>query len=256
MPSRASDAELLPPESMLGMFGGAEGFVEDGKKWARYFMDQCALRPDEQVLDVGCGAGRMAVALGPYLNQGAYEGLDVLPDQIGWCKENITPRWPNFRFQLADVHKFSHPKGLMRAKDYTFPYEDERFDFVFLISVFTHMLPEDVEHYFSEIARVLKRGGRCLISFLFLNEESLPLLEAGKSKVPTLEHDFGDYRVHSQVDPEWLVAYREEFVLSLYEKTGLRISSPIHYGSWPGREVPEEESFMLLDYVHAHRPSE
>ena len=52
------------------------------------------------------------------------------------------------------------------------------------------MVAEEVEHYLSEIARVLKPGGRCLISFFLLNEESLGLIARGKSTID-LRHELG-----------------------------------------------------------------
>jgi len=74
-----------------------------------------------------------------------------------------------------------NPKGRYRAEEYTFPYKDEFFDFVFLTSVFTHILPKGVRNYTSEISRVMKPGGRCFIMYFMLNEESLGLIEKGKS---------------------------------------------------------------------------
>lgn len=41
------------------------------------------------------------------------------------------------------------------------------------------MLPSDVEHYLSEIARVLRKNGRCLVTFFLLNAESLQLTKSG-----------------------------------------------------------------------------
>ena len=35
---------------------------------------------------------------------------------------------------------------------------------VYLISVFTHMLPEECENYAQEIMRVLRPGGRCAVT--------------------------------------------------------------------------------------------
>lgn len=237
------------------MFGGPQGFTEHGDKWVRYFSQTCDLKPDEHVLDVGCGVGRVAIPLAGYLtSQARYEGLDVVPERIQWCQENITPRWSNFRFRLADVfNKASNPGGHKQAKDYTFPYEDEQFDFAFLISVFTHMLPEDVEHYLRELKRVLRPGGRCAITYLLLNDEALRAVEEGRSR-QELPHDFGDYRLGSKEVPERLVAYREDFVLDLYEKIGLGIKPPIHYGRWAGRELSDDQDFMLQDLILAHRP--
>jgi SAM-dependent methyltransferase len=247
---------LLPPESMLKMFGGPQGFAEHGEKWLRYFRERCGLGPDESVLDVGCGVGRVAIPMAGYLSpRGSYEGLDVVPERIQWCQENITPRWGNFRFRLADVYnKASNPEGNQQAKDYTFPYDDEQFDFIWLISVFTHMLPEDVEQYLSEIARVLRKGGRTAITYLLLNEESLRAVEEGRSR-QDLPHDYGTYRLGSKKVPERLVAYREDFVLDLYRKVGLEIRDPVTYGRWAGRELADDQDFMLQDLVLAYRPN-
>lgn len=82
--------------------------------------------------------------------------------------KNITPKYPNFNFQLADIYnKMYNPQGKYKASDYKFPYANETFDFVFLTSVFTHLLPQDMERYLSEIARVLKKNGRCFITFFY-----------------------------------------------------------------------------------------
>jgi SAM-dependent methyltransferase len=214
--------------------------VGEPEEWIERFQQWCDLPPQGRVLEVGCGAGRIAIPLATYLTkEGRYDGLDIVPDRVEWCKENITSRAPNFRFQLADIlNKASNPTGTMSAKDYVFPFPDEEFDLVYLISVFTHMLQEDVEHYVAEIARVLKTGGRCLATFLLLNEESNWLLSEGKSKWH-LPYDFGEYRAESEKVPEHLVAYNEAFVLDLYERCGLQVTPPIHYGRWSGRSSAE-----------------
>jgi ubiquinone/menaquinone biosynthesis C-methylase UbiE len=256
--SVSDQQQLVPPENMLKMFGGPRAFTDLGEQWVGYFKGSCDLQPHEQILDVGCGLGRVAIPLAGYLNsQGRYEGLDVVPERIQWCQENIAPRWSNFNFRLAEnvFNKASNPGGKMQAKDFAFPYGDEEFDFVFLISVFTHMLPEDVEHYLREIARVLKKGGRSVITYCLLNDESVRLVESGKSK-RTLKHDYGDYRLESKEVPERLVAYREDFVLDLYDKVGLDVKPPIRYGRWSGRELAGNKDFMAQDLVLAYRPAE
>ncbi len=52
------------------------------------------------------------------------------------------------------------------------------------------MLAPEVENYLSEIARMLKVGGRCFISFFLLNPESLELIAKGQSTLD-LKYDFG-----------------------------------------------------------------
>ena len=142
------------------------------KEFFQYFVQLGGLKPDENVLDVGCGIGRMAVPLTKYL-KGVYEGFDIGPEAIKWCQDNISRRYPKFYFQVADVFNEKYnPGGKYKASEYKFPYDNDAFDFVYLTSVFTHMLPHDMENYLSEISRVLRNNGRCLITYYLLNEES------------------------------------------------------------------------------------
>ena len=126
------------------------------------------------MLDVGCGVGRVAVGLTAYLSPaGRYEGFDIVPEEVAWCRDHITPAFPQFTFQVADVRNDAYnPEGITRAGEYRFPYDDRTFDVVILASVFTHLLDEDAAHYLAEVARVLKPRGRVAASFYLLNEET------------------------------------------------------------------------------------
>jgi len=62
------------------------------------------------------------------------------------------------------------------------------------------MLAEDVEHYLCEVARVLKTGGRCFITFFLLNESSLTLMRANKSSID-LNINLGSCLVGNASDP-------------------------------------------------------
>jgi SAM-dependent methyltransferase len=231
-------AKIRPPDELIYIGEGPKAFERMGEEFFRHFVELGGLKPDERVLDVGCGIGRMAVPLTSYLsNRGSYEGFDVVAKGVNWCKENITPRYPNFRFHLADIYnKRYNRKGKQRAEEYTFPYEDESFDFVFLTSVFTHMLPKGVENYVSEISRVLKPGGRCLITYFLLIEESLALIEEGRSDWRFRHARGGWCRVEDPDQPERAVAYDEQYVYRLYRRYSLQLTRPVAYGSWCGRE--------------------
>ena len=240
---------LVPP--MGSIFVGRGDFKRTGNRFFRHFLERGGLKPDEHVLEVGCGVGRMARPLTSYLSSSArYEGFDVVPQAIRWCQKNITPRYPNFRFRLAEdiYNKEYNPAGKLKASEYKFPYEDESFDFVILTSVFTHMLPEEVANYLSEIKRVMKSGGRSLNTFFLLNQESLELIESGRSLVD-FKYDFGLYRVMDKDTPEAAIAYQESFTRKLHEEHQLEIVEPIHYGRWCGREG----SLEYLDIVVARK---
>lgn len=226
--------EMVPPDEMN--FVGAGDFRLIGQEFLRHFIQLGSLTPSARVLDVGCGIGRMAIPLTGFLSEeGSYEGFDIVPQGITWCTEKITPHFPRFHFQLADIYsRFYNPAGKHQAKEYEFPYADESFDFVFLTSVFTHMLPDDMERYLAEIARVLKPGSKCLITYFLLNPQALGLMADGKSIID-FKNDLGACRVQDSATPEVAVAYDERFVVGLYRKFQLDIELPLHYGAWCGR---------------------
>ena len=221
-----------PPADLF--CGAAPDFLSKGEQWVHYFAAVCGLKPDERVVDVGCGSGRVAIPLSRYLAKGTYEGFDTGLREIEWCQKHITPTAPNFRFAHANVYNLTYnPTGTIAPSEYEFPYPDADFDFIVLTSVFTHMLPRDMEHYFSEISRVLKPGGRWLATYFLLNPDSLSLIEAGTSAFD-FRHDIGEYRVRDPDRHEDALAYPEDRVRALYERFGFEIS--VDYGQWPGRD--------------------
>jgi len=219
-------------------FVGDGPFKEIGEAFLTYFVELAGLQPHERVLEIGCGIGRMAIPLTGYLNRnGRYEGMDISKTCIDWCRENITPKHPNFHFVHADLfNKSYNPNGKYQASQYRFPYDDQSFDFIFLTSVFTHMLPADMDHYFSEIHRLLKAGGRTLTTYFLLNPESRQLIRDKKARWE-LKFNFGHYRVENINVPEAIVAYDESFIRHLYEKHGFQLMEPVHYGAWCGRQT-------------------
>jgi len=235
-----TQSKLIPPRALIDWVGGGD-FLTIGEHFFGHFTHLCDLKPNERILDVGCGAGRMAVPLTSYLSpEGSYEGFDVVPAGIDWCADQISSRFPNFQFRLADVHSRKYnPTGATQAAEYTFPYEDDQFDFIFATSVFTHMWPDETQRYLSEMARVLKPGGRMLVTFFLLNDESLALIDEGKARV-TFHEDFGTHWATSKELPDGdvalRVAFEEDLALRLHEEAGLRIRKPIYYGRWPGRQ--------------------
>ena len=227
---------FVPPTRMD--FVGGSDFKATGYEFLRYFTEFANLQPQDSVLDIGCGIGRMALPLANYLRTGRYEGIDIVPKGIEWCQSNITPRFPNFHYQIADIYnKFYNPRGIHKASEYKFPYPDETFDFVFLTSVFTHMLPLDTENYLREITRTLKKGGRTLITWFILNSESRNLMEKN-SKVMQLNLNFGEQsniRVLDTYYPENAVGYEEDYVARLYASNNLQINHPKQFGNWCAR---------------------
>jgi ubiquinone/menaquinone biosynthesis C-methylase UbiE len=238
--------ELMPPMSLSHYVGEPHVFLKERETYFMHFIESGGLKSTDKVLEVGCGVGRIAGGLTRYLrNGGAYEGIDIVPAGIKWARENITSKHPNFHFQVADVfNKGYNPKGAHKASEYKFPFPDETFDFIYLTSVFTHMMQPDIENYLSEIARVLKKGGKSFITYLLLNEESLRMLD------PCYIYSGPGYRTINEKTPEDSIAFDEPLIRNLYPKYGLKIIEPILYGAWCGRKaeyaLPPQDAILAV----------
>jgi SAM-dependent methyltransferase len=223
-----------PPKQLI--FVGDGSWRAVGNEFLRYFRSIGELRPDEQVLDVGCGVGRMAVPLTRYLKSpGGYEGFDIVEEGIVWCRDHLTPRYPRFHFQHVPVfNKHYNPGGTVAASKFVFPFADASFDFVFLTSVFTHMLPVDLEHYAGQIARVLRPGGRVFATFFLIDDVSRAAMLRKESAFAFECQTEGHY-IADPKDPEAVVAFDVSTIREILQQHGLYVQDPIHFGGWCGR---------------------
>lgn len=246
-------ARLMPPLRLRRKSSGnlsINAFKKYGEQHILYLKNLCGLKKNAKVLDVGCGCGAIALPLTAYLNQnGSYEGFDIINKSINWCKKNISTRYPNFNFQVIDLYngKYS-PKGKSEASKFKFPYKDNAFDVVFLFSVFTHMLPEDIENYLSEISRVLKRNGKCLITYFLINEVSLALMNKEDFKYIFKKYRTNNNRKNNKTYED-TIAYEESYIRKLYNKNVLKIEQ-IRYGSWSRRKnILSFQDFVMASKI-------
>jgi SAM-dependent methyltransferase len=224
---------LIPPRRKI-FIGGPE-FRQIGDEFFSHFQKYGEIAPQQRILDIGCGIGRMARRFVPFLDRtkGSFDGFDIDNGGIRWCQNHYS-QYPHFRFQRANVYnKFYNPSGTVQAEAYTFPYADASFDFAFATSVFTHMPPKSIARYLKETARVLAPGGRALLTAFLWNRESQTLVDQGKSNIPFREH--GDLIVLDPVIPEDAIAIRQPEWETAVRDAGLETVGDVLWGNWCGR---------------------
>jgi SAM-dependent methyltransferase len=99
----------LPPFSVrvrsngiTKQFGG-RNFDHYGRILAGLLQDNAALVSTSDVLEIGCGCGRTALALARILENGHYTGIDIERVSLEACRKNPLLRQKEFRFDLLDV---------------------------------------------------------------------------------------------------------------------------------------------------------
>jgi SAM-dependent methyltransferase len=115
----------------------------------RNLLLQYGLKPRSSLVDVGCGAGRLAYALRDF-HQLEYLGTDIAEELLRHAVKIV--QRPDWKF--------------VKSADLTIPASDNSKDFACAFSVFTHLPHAETYIYLEEIKRVLKPGGRLVFSFL------------------------------------------------------------------------------------------
>jgi ubiquinone/menaquinone biosynthesis C-methylase UbiE len=121
-------------------------------------LKRVGLRDGMTMLDMGCGSGRLAHALGKSGLRVDYTGVDIVQRMLDYA---ATKSPPQFRFLLN--------------RALSVPAKTASLDLVSAFSLFTHLLHHETYIYLQDIHRVLKPGGRLVFSFLeFAAENQWP----------------------------------------------------------------------------------
>jgi ubiquinone/menaquinone biosynthesis C-methylase UbiE len=113
--------------------------------------DLARLQPGERVLDVGCGTGTLAIEAQQRVGAtGRAFGIDPGAQQIARARSKSARRNLPIDFKVGVIEHLDFP--------------DQTFDVV-VSTLMMHHLPDDLKRQgLSEIARVLKSGGRLVIA--------------------------------------------------------------------------------------------
>lgn len=232
-------APMTPSRRLIEDVGGFD-FRDVGEHLARWAIELGELKPQERILDLGCGVGRLAVPLTRYLTRGEYAGFDVSRAAIAWCQQHISITHPNFSFTFADIRNGHYnPRGAIAPEQFRFPCASESIDLVVAASLFTHLTPAAADHYVAESARVLRGGGRAVISFFLLDDAVRVRLGELQPRFVSFPEPY--YAIAEVNDPEAAVAYDIAAVEAAFRRRGLEITR-VERGAWSGH--PDAMSFQ------------
>ncbi len=200
--------------------------------------------PGMKVLDFGCGCGRVALPILERIGDaGRLVGVDIIPELIQFCQDEIKALHPNSDFYQLNA-KNSHYKKWTKDQlaginqiDELSEIPESGFDLIFAFSVFTHLGIADSKKYLEQLSKLLGRNGKLVISALFINESSRRGVRNNTASVP-----FSPRKIEKRRDVYFCtvrdklggVGYREESFIEMAAGAGLE-PSRIYYGEWPGR---------------------
>lgn len=136
---------------------GAEGAIGAVKDWERHgtlqfeFLRQQGLKPKHTFLEVGCGTGRLARKVVPYLEKWRYHGIDISSMAIEAAAKILA----------NEGHAHLNP-SLSTNWDYGVP----QFDFGWAFSVFIHLPYEEMVATLKRVESHMAPGGVFLFSYV------------------------------------------------------------------------------------------
>jgi SAM-dependent methyltransferase len=120
------------------------------------------LRPDQTLVDFGCGNGRLAMRAVPYLAAGRYIGIDISETFLAVAADKVRGIVPTPTCEVSWI----------RQPGTRFLLPDASADWILAASVFTHMEHEDTYRYLVDARRVIRPGGRFVFTCLPLTLEN------------------------------------------------------------------------------------
>ena len=219
-----------PPERVFVGTGG--NFRNLGCTFVKALIKAVDLQPHSAVLDVGSGIGRLALPLTQWLSADTeYLGIEIVTEGVSWCIENITSRYPNFRFVHADIRNvYYNPTGQGTTADFRVPGEPTRFDIAVFLSVFTHLDAPDADAWIGHVAKFLKPGGRVFSTWFIMDDDAIRACSEGKTTQGLGYNEGGLFWQTAEKNPG-VVGYEPRKIQEMVDRHGLVISSQ-SFGDW------------------------
>ena len=171
------DGTILPPKHLR--FCGLEFrdhayYLDSARSEVARLTQHCGLTDQSRVLDIGCGSGRLAIALREQLpTLHSYLGVDVHRPSIDWCARWLFDADHRYRFEWINQRNSRYnPDGDAGTLPRQLPCDNHSVDVINLFSVFSHLEQSDIETIVPELRRVLTDTGRVFLTAFTANDQS------------------------------------------------------------------------------------
>jgi trans-aconitate methyltransferase len=188
------------------------------ESWARELLTLVDLRPDDVVLDVGCGDGRISVEIAKSVPRGRAVGVDLSADMVAHAAaQHCRPPIENLRFERADA------AALTFGPEFSVVFSNAALHWV-----------QDQHAAVRGIAQAMRPGGRFIAQF------------GGHGNVADVIAAFE----HVARGPRFCA-------ISTLGESPYRFHKPATYASWLGELGLESQECRLIpkDMVHEDVPT-
>jgi len=229
LPVRLRDPRPRPWRVVHNVGGG--DFYGGGTRLFLQVRAAARLNPSHHVLDIGCGAGRLAIPMCAFLDEaGAYTGFDIARSGLAFAARVSKGRCA-IRFVHAGLANREYGRNGSDASRYRFPADDASLDLAVATSLFTHVEPQVAAAYLAEAGRVLKPGGRLFLTAFIVDEAAAAALAGGAARLalkPCGDAAFAADPRH----PERAIGFDAAHFAAWCEAAGLHPAQALQPGDW------------------------
>lgn len=209
-----------------------------------------SFKQNSSILDFGCGCGRLALPVLEQMNgKGRYVGVDIIHELVDFCRTEISSVYTNSEFYQLNASNSHYTKWMKNSGHTESELNDlssfgtECFDVIVAFSVFTHLSSDDTNKYIQSLARLLRPGGKLLISAFLINSFTKKCIQQRVSAIifDTQSSPGGGVYSANKLDQMAAVGFSETVLIDIASQHHLALTD-IHYGRWSGR--PSVSSFQ------------
>ncbi len=237
----------IPPKSMRFMGEADDQFLVQADRLAEWVMSLFSAARPRNMLDIGCGYGRLAYGLRRARYDGHYTGFDILRRQITWLADNFVAEAPaRFDFHFFDSYNERYnPEGKPLA-ELNLPFADASFDGLVSSSVFTHLYEDETVNYLRYLNTYLAVDGMWVMSAFVLPDDFSLDHQSPTTTYRMVKQVSPHGFIHNLEEPLLVSAFTRGFLYRLFADEGLEVVK-FSAGTWydTGNDGSFQDWFVL-----------